>query len=231
MKVHFCSAHFGSTPPKQPRVKSHKHDLTTAYYTDKNTPSRNLSMQPRLKGKIPKMLEHRRYKADWYVWMDSSFSINNEFFIDDLIDLANGSQFCLYKHPDRSCISDELDLIKKMIDSKDPYMIERYLGEPLTDQVQAYLADPEFNDDKLFAMGFFAYNKLAIPLLEEWFIHNVMWSIQDQISFPYVLSKHNISIKIIENGTIFKNNYVTHRHSKKNINFVRLLKKLTNSYS
>ena len=68
--MHFVSAHFGGKPPWIHQIRSKAVETSTAYYTDKNTPSRHNTMTPRLKAKIPKMLEWQFIDADWYVWMD-----------------------------------------------------------------------------------------------------------------------------------------------------------------
>ena len=76
--MHFVSAHFGGQAPWEHKVQSKEIDVSIAYYTDKNTPTRHNSMTPRLKAKIPKMLEWQNKKADWYVWMDSSVKLKEE---------------------------------------------------------------------------------------------------------------------------------------------------------
>ena len=59
-RMHFVSAHFGGPVPWDFHVTSDTVEVSTAYYTDSNTPSRHLAMHPRLKSKIPKMIEVSR---------------------------------------------------------------------------------------------------------------------------------------------------------------------------
>ena len=78
-RMHFVSAHFGGPVPWDFHVTSDTVEVSTAYYTDSNTPSRHLAMHPRLKSKIPKMMEWRNIDSDWYVWIDSSLKLKNNF--------------------------------------------------------------------------------------------------------------------------------------------------------
>jgi len=47
-------------------------------------------------------------------------------------------------------------------------------------------------------MGFFAYRRDAIPLMQAWFEENIAWSLQDQISFPYVLQKSGLTYALFD---------------------------------
>ncbi|MEI9928882.1 MAG: glycosyltransferase domain-containing protein [Sphingomonas sp.] len=123
MKVHICSAHFGGKPPNiLPRLVQKHHDVTQSFYSDENTPSRINCMHPRLKGKIPKMLEHRVHDADWYIWIDSKFVIKSADLASDVIETAGNSQIILYCHPFRSSIREESELIAERISNGDEYL-------------------------------------------------------------------------------------------------------------
>ena len=117
--MHFVSAHFGGKPPWIHKIRSKSVDITTAYYTDENTPSRHNSMTPRLKAKIPKMLEWQFVEAEWYVWMDSSVRLNEQ--IEDLpaaiLDLAGNNPLCLFKHTTASSIREEANRVIKSINN------------------------------------------------------------------------------------------------------------------
>jgi hypothetical protein len=98
------------------------------------------------------------------------------------------------------------------MENNDQYLIERYTGESFKEQVDEYLKDKTFVDDKLFACGFFAYSKKLVKnkdynLMTDWFFHNCYWSIQDQLSLPYLLNKHKTDYKIFD-FDIFSNKYV-----------------------
>ena len=92
-----CPAHFGGEPPWKHQIKSNKYKVTTAYYTDKNTASRHNSMTPRLKAKIPKMLEWQVVNADWYVWMDSSIRLK-DIDLEAILKCAGNNPLCFFRH-------------------------------------------------------------------------------------------------------------------------------------
>jgi hypothetical protein len=178
-------------------------------------------MHPRLKGKVPKMLEWKFVDADWYVWLDDSFTVITDTLAEDILKVAGKNKLCLFRHPDRSSIKEEFEFMQKKLSHKSLYLYSRYDGEPIEEQVEHYLNDPSFKDGNLFSMGFFAYHKSIKPLMLDWFIENVTWSIQDQISFPYVLQKHKAKYSLFE-GTFLRNPYVQHELTK-NVTFVKKL--------
>lgn len=210
-RMHFVSAHFGGPVPWTHHVESSTVDVTCAYYNDQNTPSRHNAMTPRLKAKIPKMLEWQCVESDWYVWMDSSVKLNPD--IQDLpakiLETANSKPLCLFAHTAGTSIREEAERVIQSMKNNHTYLIKRYSGEPIRDQLIHYYGDPEFTDNKLFATTFFAYHKSAIPMMKEWFNHNVIWSLQCQISFPYVLNKFALPYSLFEGTVNTGNPYFT----------------------
>lgn len=205
--MHFVSAHFGGQAPWINHVCSNSVQITNAYYTDQNTPSRHNTMTPRLKAKIPKMLEWRSVNADWYVWMDSSVRIKDS--IKDLpamiLDCAGNNKLCLFRHTAGHTIKEEAERVLMSIKNNHQYLIKRYSGEPILEQLIHYYGDPDFQDNQLFATTFFAYHRTVIDLMQEWFQHNIQWSTQCQISFPYVLQKFGYKYSLLD-GTVNKGN-------------------------
>lgn len=207
MRFHFTSAHFGGKPPWGFQVNAGNHNVTTSYYTDKNSPSRHLAFHPRLKSKVPKMLEWRHIDADWYVWLDSSVRIISDTITDDILALAGPNKLCLFRHPERTSIQAEANFVLTEIGNGNPYVVSRYSGEPIMKQVNTYIQDQSFLDTSLFWMGFFAYHSSQKALMQEWFMQNILWSVQDQISFPYVLAKSSMRYSLFP-GDVFNNNFV-----------------------
>ena len=192
LRFHFVSAHFGGKAPWKNFVESDKYQVTNRLYDDTNTPSRHLALHPRLKAKIPKMLEWRCIEADWYVWLDSSIRLKSNDICELIVESAGDNPLCLFKHSYASNIRDEARRVRENLDRNISYIQERYSGEPILEQIVEYYADESFVDDKLFGMTMFAYRKEASQLMTNWFEHNVVWTIQDQLSFPYVLSKSGL---------------------------------------
>lgn len=172
-------------------------------YGDFNFPSRIKSLHPRLKGKVPKILGwmyDNKTEYDYYIWCDSKFTIK-EGCVSELIRQIKDFDLCLFRHPHRNTISEEYEFVKQKMEAKDGYLLERYEGENMEQQIKDYMSDNEFVDNCLFACGLFVYSKRLIEnkeynILKEWFFHNCFYSVQDQLSLPYLLQK-------------FKTNYTT----------------------
>ena len=207
--MHFVSAHFGGNPPWFHEVNSKNIKVTTAYYTDENTPSRHNAMTPRLKAKIPKMLEWQSVNADWYVWMDSSVRLKNLDLPEAILNCAGDNPLCFFKHTSGNSILQEGRRVLKSIENGYEYQIKRYGGEPIKDQIIHYYGDPEFKDNELLAGTFFAYHKSVANVMLAWFHQNVIWSIQDQISLPYVLQKSKVTYSYLEGTVNTGNPYFT----------------------
>jgi hypothetical protein len=45
--------------------------------------------------------------------------------------------------------------------------------------------------------------------MSDWLLENVLWSVQDQLSLPYMLYKHNVDFSIISEN-ILSNQYAIH---------------------
>ena len=206
MNFHIVSAHFGGKPPWEHRIDS-KHRFTYRYYNDNNTSSRVHAMHPRLKAKIPKMLEWQYVEADWYLWLDSSCKIHpGADILEGILNTSMGNPLCLFQHSQGKTILEEALCVKNNCNQGDKYFTKRYAGEPILEQVSHYYGDPNFEDKMLFQMSCFAYHKSASKLMLDWFIENCKWSIEDQISFPYVLQKSGLNYSLFE-GTVTENNF------------------------
>ena len=200
-RVHFVSAHFGGPTPWMQQIRSEHHEVSVAYYNDANTPSRHLAMHPRLKSKIHKMLEWRFVEADWYVWMDSSIRLTASDPVSLILETAGDAPLCLFRASQRQSIAEECSVVRQSIRLGHDYVAKRYCGEPILQQLVHYYGDPLFADNKLFGMTFFAYHRRAAPLMQDWFTENLVWTIQDQISFPYVLQRSGLNYSLFD-GTI-----------------------------
>jgi len=229
MKIHFVTASFNRSRPVPIDICS-SHDISVVSYNDANTPSRHLAMHPRLKAKVPKMLEWKNVDADWYVWIDDSLSVISKDLAEDIINCAGENKICLFKHPSRKTILEEYLFISERIKKGDLYLKSSCLGEPLKEQIEHYLKDQSFKDNSLFWMGFFAYHRSVSNLMLDWFLENVNWSIRDQLSFPYVLSKHGLKYSIFE-GDMFNNPYVAHRKTLEKGIFGRFIYKIRNIFN
>ena len=216
-KVRVITADFGDHISNYnyqlPHQITKKYEVEYICYTDQNTSSRLLSLHPRLKSKIPKMLDWVENSADYYIWFDSKFKIRSNTLVDDVIDSLGDYDIQIFKHPQRKSIKSEIDFLEdEMLRLNNNYLIDRYKGERIRSQYEFYLQDPNFIDNNFFSMGFFVYSKNLIKnrdynLMTDWFFHNCYWSIQDQISFPYLLHKHKTKYRTFD-YQLFNNKYL-----------------------
>ena len=210
-KVHIVTADFGN-PIGLDNIdmvtQTTEHTISTIAYTDTNFEyTRELALHPRLKGKIPKMLEWMKVDADFYIWMDSNFKITSPLFVNEMIKAIGEHDICLHRHNARNSVLEEGKYVHYNILKNNKYLIERYKGEPIIEQVNSYMVDTSFKDSNLFSLGFFIFNKRIIEnknynVMTDWFFHNCYWTIQDQLSFPYLLHKHNINYTTFEYGVL-----------------------------
>lgn len=207
-KIKLISASFGDSESISLLNKQSLIDkgVTLAIYNDKNFISRQNSMHSRLKSKIPKMLEwlNDDLSYDYYIWIDSKFTISGDC-LELLLSHINSHDICLFRHPQRTSISSELEFVQKYMQKNSSYLVSRYQGEDMKKQVDTYLADKSFNDNSLFACGCFVYSKNLVKnkndnLMKEWFFHNTIYSVQDQLSLPYLLHKYNTNYSCFNFG-------------------------------
>ena len=148
--------------------------------------------------KIPMLANH-----DCLLWVDASMRGGNPVFVSDMVNYA-GEMFALYTHPSRECAYAEAVFSAG---------IPKYKTEPLIDQIAAYRAAGLPENYGLWATGVIprTVNPLTNKIFDDWFSECVSWSIQDQVSLPYVLWKNGMTPNNIP-GNIYFNDY----HRRKN---------------
>ena len=139
--------------------------------------------------------------------MDSRFTISKADSIQWLIDQCQNVDIALFVHPSRCSIKDEYNYVRELISTDNQYLLDRYQGEDMQYQYEVYQRDASFVDNRLFACGLFVYSKRLVAnrdnnLMKDWFYHNCLYSVQDQLSLPYLLQKHNTIYNTLE-GNIF----------------------------
>jgi hypothetical protein len=138
---------------------------------------------PRLACKNPKMTPWRFTDCDAAVWVDSSFEIH-EGFSDWVREHLERDDFVVWDHPeDRDCIWQEMELCESWT---------KYAAWPLREQVESYAAEGFPKHYGLWACGVvgWRFTDSAKEFGQEWLAEQRRWSIQDQISLPYLLWKH-----------------------------------------
>ena len=194
--------------------KSNIYNIEFYKLTPDNSDERKLSMHPRLRGKIPKMLIwEEKPNYDYYIWVDAMYHLMDENAIENLVNECINFDACFFHHTLRSSVLDEVKEMEMLVESKihNGYFSNRYEGEPLVKQYESYAKDTTWNDNFLLECGIFIFSNKVVKnkeynIMKEWFYHNCIWSIQDQISLPYLIHKFKLNYKILD-GSVWKNKY------------------------
>jgi hypothetical protein len=218
MKVAVISANCGSFDENlQASHKQQSINTDFYYFDDNNFPLRTKALHSRLQAKIPKMFgwDMVKGKYDYYIWMDAVIMMTDKDAVKWLIEQLDNNDIAFFRHQDyRPNIEQELIFMENHMGGKTynefakGYLNERYATEPMRKQVEYYLSDSLFTDCNLYAAGMFIYkNKQNVKsMLKDWFTENARWSVQDQLSLPYVLSKSDCRISVID-AEIVNNKY------------------------
>lgn len=215
IKVLVTTASFGGTlHSKWADQVSDKYEIVFNRIDDLIESPRIKAMLPRLRGKMPKMVvweDHPGY--DYYIWMDARFSILDNSAIERIVDQCLNVNACFFKHSGRNSVKQELDFVVSLMNTGNQYLLDRYEGERMTEQVEHYSKDITWIDNILFECGIFIYSKDIVAnkeynVMKEWFYHNCIWSVQDQLSLPYLLHKFGIKYKLLE-GNVYSNEYIS----------------------
>ncbi len=181
--------------------------ITTPYHlnTDQNYPN----SIPNSNSKINNMMSAKFYKAqthiipelvdyDYFVWIDSSVYLRDGF-VDEVLKLINqGHKLISFAHSVRDNIKDEYNLSVQM---------EKYNSQDLLNQLNTYI-DSGFPDNQgLYENTIMikANNSEINKIFDDWWIHNLKYSFQDQISWPYVLWTHETKPDYIIQLNVFDN--------------------------
>jgi len=213
-KIRLITASFGSDhkPLKVKETLRHPdYIIAEIFYDDNNTPSRVHSLNPRTKGKIPKMMDwYDHPDFDYYLWIDSKFTLLDGFLESILGAIDGSTDLFFFNHPERSSTIDEMNFMADKMRNGDSYLLSRYEGEIMEQQVNKYLGDPNFVDDKLFYCGLFMYSKRLVQnrdfnFMVDWFLHCILYHTQDQLWFPYLLYKHKVNYKVYQDHMLQTN--------------------------
>lgn len=172
------------------------------FYNEHNFPSRQSSFTPRMTAKIPKMMGWMLKPGyDFYIWVDNTFDIKRPDAVAWFIQEIAGHDILLLKNPYRSSIKKEAEFMHERISKNASNFLDRISGEPIMEQVNSYLSDHTFTDNKLMAGGLFCYSAELVKnteynFMKEWFFHTCFYSIRDQLSLPYLLHKMKINYKL-----------------------------------
>ena len=159
----------------------------------------------RLVAKLPKMQFYKLLdkEYDYYIWLDSKFTLLDDWleYVLKLIKQYGEHDLVICKHSERNSIASEYEYMRYYMVKKDTNLCPKYVLKDMYYQVQGYISDSGFTDNHLFEAGFLLYSASILnhkDFLDAWYAHNYYYTIQDQLSLPYLLHKHNIDVLPLE---------------------------------
>ncbi len=137
---------------------------------------------PRLDSKFPKFRPDLFTTCDYSVWVDASMRDENNWLRQAVEKKLLSHDLVFFRHPQRDNVLEEL------IASLD---LDKYLDQPIIDQVHSYQVQGFKDDLGLWAGGVIArkHTQENIDFGDAWLVENNKWSIQDQLSLPFVIWK------------------------------------------
>jgi hypothetical protein len=143
-------------------------------------------------------------KYDYYIWIDGSIFLRPTF-LNNIIEIINQDNINLinFKHSVRDNVRDEVITSIEM---------DKYKNQEIIKQYNEYLEKGFLDKRGLYENTVIIRrnNKIINNLFNKWWIHNLKYSYQDQISYPYILSKYNLNPDYIINENVFNNDNYTY---------------------
>ena len=187
MRVALITGCYGSYDPVRPLPEGHGFDDAVLVTDDRDIVTEGWRVHyeprdeaPRLAAKRPKMMPWLFTDCDAAVWLDASFEVNSGFGPWARAHLER-DDFVVWTHPEG-----RIDIRQEGAVSM---QLEKYKGSRIPGQVDSYAADGLPESWGLFACGTvgWRFTPEAKALGVRWFAEQSAWSIQDQISLPYLL--------------------------------------------
>jgi hypothetical protein len=145
----------------------------------------------RLAAKIPKFRPDMFTSCETSVWIDATFQSDSGWLFRASMSALETSDLVFFKHPERNTVFDEIIVSKSM---------EKYKGFPLDRQLEHYKSLGFADDFGLLACTVIArrHTLEVEDLGNAWLAENLRWSIQDQVSLPYLLWRKNVPYATFE---------------------------------
>lgn len=153
--------------------------------------------------KRPKFRPWEYTDAPASIWIDASFRVVSDGFAADA--LAYADPIAQFAHPWRNCLYDEATVSAHL---------PKYRREPVIEQAVHYRARGHPEEWGLWAAGVIVRRHTdAVRQLGEAWAHEVAaWSVQDQVSQPYVLRAVGLRPALLP-GTHFANRWLNYEGS------------------
>jgi len=183
------TAIYGDFDPLRPLPANHGFDRAVCVTDNANLSADGWEMMvvpsnlaPRLAAKRPKMLPFEFVDADLVVWLDAAFEIVGDGFKKFCEDSVDGYDFVVWDHPDRSTRPDAY------AEAQYSRTMHKYKNQKIEAQADHYFNLGLPTGSGLWACGTIVWRNTGSvkEFGRLWYKENFIWSIQDQISFPYL---------------------------------------------
>lgn len=145
---------------------------------------------PRYAAKYAKMNPWRYTDCDAALWVDGSIEVTSAHLRGFVAQHLERAPLIVWTHPEG-----RID-----IRQEGPVCWDwpKYAGQPMREQIDAYVADGFPERWGLFACGVMAwrFTPEARAFGEEWLGEQYRWTIQDQISLPYLLWREGMAFDV-----------------------------------
>ena len=219
MRIGLLSANLGgfeNPVPHVPQVMRDGSEVISRLVTDADFPPRSKTILPRMQmGAVKRFAWEWIPNCDVYVWVDSSVTLFRPDSVQWFVDTLGAFDVTLLPHPDRHSIREEAEFLRAKLAAGHAYLTGRYANERLDDQLAAILDTPGFVDDKLFASTAFAFrNRPAVrDMCKEWWYHVTKYHALDQLSLPFVVWQHHLSIGYLS-GSLYRHEHLTYTRKR-----------------
>lgn len=220
MNIAILTANLGGFDKTVPSVAQNPQrdigDLFQYEFNDENfKPIEGLT--PRLQYRIPKMFGYEMLppetdleKADIFIWLDASMSLQRTDSVSWLLEQLGDADIAFFEHPWRTSIAEEVDHIEQKLQEGNKYITSRYANGLHKEMHEVVKKDRSYRDNWLFASTAFIYRNTpnVKRMMKEWWFYQSRYYTCDQVSLPYAIYKTSLDINVI-NENIFKNDYIS----------------------
>lgn len=192
-------------------------EITFHRWTDDNFPPVT-GLTPRLQYRIPKTHGWEMFPGyDYYIWLDGSVSLQRRDCVKYYLDQIGKGDICLFPHPNRSSVKEEVEHIEDHLKRNKPYITERYAGGRHREWLDRQQAT-KYKDEVLYASTAFIYRNVpwVQDALRDWWYTGSLYFTCDQVQLPYILWDRKLDVRTFDEP-IFKSGYISlvSHHNKK----------------
>lgn len=135
---------------------------------------------------------HRCHPPQGYeytIWLDANMQVTRDYFVTEALNAVSDDGVATWAHPRRTTVRDEVDASLGA-----EAQGGRYDHLPMREQYAAYVAEGFPDDVGLYATGTMVWTEAAARVIgPEWYAECMRWGYQDQVSFPVVCWRNDIT--------------------------------------